>query len=163
MPRETQFRTLGDPPQNYLCTPLHALEASHLALEFVQLFGSTLAALLTNATDVEVDFESGAKIVLADGLQNLDRTTHDRMLMTLLKCVQVGGMLPDQNLGNVKSFNDHFDVVGLTAAYELFLWSAEVNFRSHFGVALSRLTARLAERAKTQVAPEAGTSSTSTP
>lgn len=162
MPRETKFRDFGDPATSYMCTPMEALEASHMALEFVQLVGSSLALVLTRAADTEFDLVDGLKYVFTDGLHGLDRASHDRILFSFMKGVQVSGMKPEQNLGDAKQFNKHFNDIGLTEAYEVLMWSAEVNFRNHFGGALSRITKRLAERAQAE-APKAGTSSTSTP
>lgn len=153
MPRETQFRQFRDSGPTYRCTPLHALDASHHALDLVQKLGPSLAAVLFEAGTF--DAVDKLRLVLDDGLRTIGRADHDRLLFAFLAGVQVEGMGPTQNLGTPAEFNKHFDEAGLTTAYRAFMWSVEVNARHYFADAPSLFTEFTAKK---EGAPADGTS-----
>jgi hypothetical protein len=159
MPRETQFRKFRDDGPTYRCTPLHAMDASHLALELLQKLGPTIVAMWFDTEETFGELDK-LRMVLSDGLHGVSRADHDRLLFAFLAGVQTEGMGPERHLGNLVEFNKHFDDVGLTTAYRLFLWSAEVNVRHYFADALS-LVSILMAKAKEGADPKAGTSTSS--
>lgn len=126
---------------HYRCRKLPALKGLQLTTELARHLGSPLVTLIAGASDGRADLWTIAQYILREGLDNLYPEAAAGLMIRMMESVYTDAS-SESNLGTEQRFNAHFDSRpnGILTAMEVWVWALEVNFKSFFDAARSRLS-----------------------